>query len=409
MLPHYRSLPDIGIAAEDVGAKGWHVTDLLLPALTLRRSSLLHNVELFARWCTELGVSHAPHAKTHLSPELVRLQLDSGAWGMAAASVSQARLLATMGVRRILLAHQVADRAGLGWLARTRRTEPTLEIAPLVDSVELVARMEAVLVPLGVRDLPVLMEIGREGGRTGARDVDLALAVGDAVNASVSLRLVGVESFEGVVPPARDVETLAAVDGMLTALAEAATRLSARGAFTDTDEILFTAGGSTFPDRVAAAGRQLTGLARPVRTVVRSGAYITHEHGPAAVHSPLSPESDHSLGALRPSLELWATVVSTPEPGLAIVAFGKRDAPYDVALPTVLGYRREGRAERSGIGITVVRLNDQHAYLSHLDVLHVGDIVRCGVAHPCTAFDRWPLVAVLDDDDRVIDAVTTMF
>jgi D-serine dehydratase len=84
-------------------------------------------------------------------------------------------------------------------------------------------------------------------------------------------------------------------------------------------------------------------------------------------------------------------------------------APYDVALPTVLGYRREGRAEWSGTGITVLRLNDQHAYLSHLDVLHVGDIVRCGVAHPCTAFDRWPLVAVLDDNDRVIDAVTTMF
>jgi D-serine deaminase-like pyridoxal phosphate-dependent protein len=90
-------------------------------------------------------------------------------------------------------------------------------------------------------------------------------------------------------------------------------------------------------------------------------------------------------------------VLSRPEPGLAIAGFGKRDAPYDLGLPIV----------RSPDGVTLEALNDQHAFLR--GELAVGDVVVCGISHPCTAFDKWPLLGVIDDDDVVVGTVDTRF
>src|SRR5690606_7774367 len=171
-------------------------------------------------------------------------------------------------------------------------------------------------------------------------------------------------------------------------------------------EILWTAGGSLYPCSVAAL--QVLSLNRSSRIVVRSGGTVTNDHGDYAGHAPLAPEAAHPAGALRPALDLWAAVISVPEAGLALAAFGKRDAPYDSHLPVVLGATREGQPVDVA-GVTVERLNDQHAVLTHPDTLRVGDILRLGPCHPCTAFDKWPLIPVLDDEDHVVGAVTTWF
>jgi D-serine dehydratase len=61
--------------------------------------------------------------------------------------------------------------------------------------------------------------------------------------------------------------------------------------------------------------------------------------------------------------------------------------------------------------MSIFDLNDQHAYLRlpPEDDLAVGDLVGCGISHPCTAFDKWRLIPVVDDDYTVIDAVHTFF
>lgn len=46
-----------------------------------------------------------------MSPELVRRQLDAGAWAMTAATVAQARILREFGVDTIIIASQVLDPA----------------------------------------------------------------------------------------------------------------------------------------------------------------------------------------------------------------------------------------------------------------------------------------------------------
>ena len=59
----------------------------------------------------------------------------------------------------------------------------------------------------------------------------------------------------------------------------------------------------------------------------------------------------------------------------------------------------------------VQQLDDQHAYLSVPgdSALAPGDLVCLGISHPCTAFDKWRVIPVTDDDYRVVDAVHTFF
>jgi D-serine dehydratase len=104
-------------------------------------------------------------------------------------------------------------------------------------------------------------------------------------------------------------------------------------------------------------------------------------------------------------------VLSQPEPGLAVLNFGKRDTSYDLHLPIPFELRR-GDARRAVEGeMTVTALNDQHAYLRFdpgCDVA-VGDLLGFGISHPCTAFDKWRLLPLVDEQYRVTGAIQTFF
>ena len=398
----YRGFGDVadGLTVGALGRQGYDVGrgDLPLPLLVLRESALAHNLRVMHGWCDARGLSLAPHGKTAMAPQLVRRQLAAGAWGMTAATVQQAAVMRAAGARDVILANELVDAAEIAWLERERRAG--LAVRCLVDSPAGVARLDAGLAAVAARTpLPVLIELG--GARAGCRTEAEALAVAAAVGASAHLVLAGVEGFEGAVGGDRAPETLAAVDAFLDRLAGLARALDAAGAFGGVREILVSAGGSALFDRVAERLRFPRGLSRPVRVVLRSGCYLTHDDGLYADVSPL-PE-------LRPALELWARVLSCPEPGLAIAGFGKRDAPYDLGLPVVRAVRRDGRPAQAR-GLQIASLNDQHAFVRDDDgVLAVGDVLVCGISHPCTAFDKWSLIPVLDDADVVVDAVRTLF
>ena len=172
------------------------------------------------------------------------------------------------------------------------------------------------------------------------------------------------------------------------------------------DEFIVTAGGSVYFDVVA---RELTaGGTAGMTVVLRSGAYVTHDHGH---YDTVSPARRNAADApvLRPALELWAQVLSRPEPGLALLGAGRRDAGFDMGLPVPLRVMHEGVARR--ISGEVSRLNDQHAYLRLDDgtALVPGDLVCLGISHPCTTLDKWRVIPVVNDDGRVIDTVHAFF
>ncbi len=358
----------------------------------LRAEALTHNLTAMADWCRDRGVELAPHGKTHMAPQLFARQLDAGACGITAATLSHVRAYRAFGVRDVVLANELVDGAGLRWLAAELDAHPDFSLVCWVDSVRGVELMTAALTAAGAgRAVDVCVEVGMPGGRTGCRGPAAVDEVARAAAASPRLRLVGVAGYEAALGHDIAPDALAGVTGYLQEMRAAAVRLAP---LFDTDRVIVTAGGSTYFDAVAdvLTGDWPSGLA--VRTIVRSGAYLTHDDGLYARTSPLR-------AALLPALQVWAQVVSRPEPGLAVLTMGRRDVSFDQDLPVPLGLADS----------VVTKLNDQHAYLrlGAGDSVEVGSWLGFGISHPCTVFDKWQLIPELDADDRVVGLIRTFF
>ncbi|MDQ3404352.1 MAG: amino acid deaminase, partial [Actinomycetota bacterium] len=179
----------------------------------------------------------------------------------------------------------------------------------------------------------------------------------------------------------------------------------------ETPTVIVSAGGSAFFDLVADALTVPWPAGLNVLPVLRSGAYITHDDGHYRSISPLGANSRLDGPTFRSALRAWAQVVSQPEPGLALLAAGKRDVPYDIGLPEPQ-LLRTAAGVRPLTGAKVTALADQHAFLSFSAEapVEVGDWVGLGLSHPCTTFDKWSLLPVTDTDgETVTDLVRTFF
>jgi D-serine dehydratase len=381
---------------------------LVFPLLTLRESALANNLAAMAAYCARAGVALAPHGKTAMSPELAARQLAHGAWGITVASIGQLQVYRAFGFSRLLLANELADATGIAWLAGELAADPGFEAYCYVDSPDGVAILDTQLRrhPAG-RPLPVLVELGHAGGRTGCRTDEQALAVAKAAQASGTLTVAGVAGYEGTIDGGSERQTMSEVAAFCRRLRGLGDALGDALGITGGPRIV-TAGGSAYFDVIT---RELTadgpGAAAPVQVILRSGAYLTYDHG---FYGTVSPAARAAAGApaLRPALELWAQVLSRPEPGLALLGAGRRDVGFDKGLPVPL--RVLGRDTRTA-GWAITELNDQHAYL-RLDAeadLRPGDLVGLGISHPCTTLDKWRVLMVLNDDDLVINAVHAFF
>jgi D-serine deaminase-like pyridoxal phosphate-dependent protein len=378
------------------------------PLLTLDAAALDHNITLMAEYCAAHGVDLAPHGKTTMAPQLFSRQIEAGAWGITAATIAHVRAYRAFGVETILLANELVDADALGWIADELRRGARFRLLCFADSVVGVERMQAALTAADApRAVDVIIDIGAPGGRTGCRDLDAVEAVARAVRGSDRLRLVGVGGFEGALAGDRSAESLTRVRAYLQTLREAVPRLDAAGLFDEADEIIASAGGSAYFDDVVEI---LTGewrASRPVRTVLRSGAYITHDNGH---YRRLTPLQEADTESFRAALSIRGRILSLPEPGLALLDFGKRDAPFDLGLPephTV--HRSDGSVDRL-TDCSVTALADQHAFVAYGNGtrLAIGDVIACGISHPCTAFDKWQLIPVVEGE-HVVDVIRTFF
>ncbi|MFR9730163.1 amino acid deaminase [Saccharopolyspora sp. MS10] len=380
------------------------------PVLVLEESALEHNLTTMARWCERHGVLLAPHGKTTMAPQLFQRQLEHGAWGITAANLAQLRVYRAFGVARVLLANQLLDPDGLRWLGAELDRDPEWSVSCWADSVAGV-RLMARDYP-GTRPLDVLVELGWDGARTGARTVGQALEVAREIAASPNLRLAGVAGYEGAAAHGTGDAALATVDAYLARMRELVAAVEGAGLF-DGEEIIVSGGGSAYFDQVAEAIAGPWPTRSRVLPVLRSGAYLTHDDGLYRRNSPFGRE--HRLagdeGPFRPAMRIWAQVTSRPEPGLALVTMGRRDVSFDQDLPEPRVFRAPGGAVREFApgACRVTSLADQHAFLALDDAEPgVGDWIGFGLSHPCTVFDKWRLIPVVDGD-RVLDLVHTFF
>ena len=405
----FKGLPPVaqGLTIGAARDAGLSLFDFLGPVVALDGAALEHNLAAMAAFCARHGFAHAPHGKTTMAPQLYARQFDHGVWGQTAATASQLRVYRAFGVSPVLMANQLVDANALRWLAGELAADPDFRFSCWADSVRGVALMTEALRG-APRPVDVLVEVGAAGARTGVRDAATGIAVAEAVAASPALRLTGVGGYEGAISNDADAGSLAAVHGYLTDLRALALELAGRGHFDGVAEVIVTAGGSAFFDQVTGVlgGPWPDGL--PVLPVLRSGAYLTHDSGFYARLSPLGSRPRVEGPALRPALRAWAQVVSNPEPGLALLTAGKRDVPYDIDLPFPELLRRGGSTRP--LDAKVTRLNDQHAFLAFDGDVEVGDWVGLGLSHPCTTFDKWPLLPVVGPDgETVVDLIRTYF
>ncbi len=393
--------------------------DLPWPVAVLKESALAHNRQWMRDFTARAGVSLCPHGKTTMAPQLFQLQLDDGAWGITAATASHVRTYRHFGVPRILLANQLVGRANIDLVFDELEADPAFDFYTLVDSEAALAELDRALSRRPMRrPLQVLLEVGTPGGRTGVRSLAEGLALGRAIRRHApTIALRGIETFEGVFGGDDPHRVELAVHAMMDMIAQLAGAGSQEDWFAP-GQVLLTAGGSQFFD---IATRVLTEVqsSRTLHVVLRSGCYLTHD---SLHYARLQARMRQRAGALwghgpglTNALEVWSPVQSVPEPARAICALGKRDLSYDVALPQPLWWFRPGLHATplpAPPTMRVTTLNDQHAYVDSSDgpvAWKVGDLVGFGVAHPCTTFDKWPLLYTVDDRYRVTGGIRTFF
>jgi D-serine dehydratase len=399
----------------DLAARGLNLLrgDLPVPVAVLKRSALDNNLAQMQAYIERLGVKLAPHAKTTLCPQLFARQLSHGCWGLSVATMTQLKLCHDIGVPRLILANQLVGRAEITGLAHLWAQSPERAYYVLVDSIEgAKAISDGFSQCSGAPPARLLIEVGRPHGRCGVRTLEEGLALARAVTSLPHVEIHGVEGYEGLIVSDHANHDAAAVLDYLSTVLRLYEALAADNLFADPDQIILSAGGSAYYDLVAHV---LSRRPEGVVPVLRSGCYVTHDAGfyrrllTRIQHRAIEGPGPH----LIPALEVWSRVISRPQPNRAIVLMGKRDVSYDIDLPLVRWWFREGRHDepQSIEGLVVDKLNDQHCYLTlpaEAD-LAVGDLLGFDISHPCTTFDKWSLLLEVDDGYTVVGGLKTFF
>jgi D-serine dehydratase len=407
------------VALGAVGKQGWNLLrgDLPFPLAVLSRSALEHNSRWMRAFIQANKLSIAPHGKTTMAPQLFRRQIEDGAWAITVATLQQLMVCRRFGFDRLLIANELIGSGDLDAIFGELAEAPGLEIYCLVDSLAGIERIAAAGRRAGQpARLQLLLEMGIAGGRTGCRTLADALEIARAARRE-GLTLRGVEGFEGIL------KETPAVDAFLDRISAAAAAIAQEGLFAADGPVILSAGGSAFYDRVAARFARCR-LGGELRIVTRSGCYLTHdsvsyEQSYRAMRARAEAEPGPHPGSLpagdlRPALMIWTRLQSRPEPGRAVLTMGRRDVGQDAGLPVPLLWYRRGLHEAPvaiGPGHGVAGLYDQHCCLDcpPASALAVGDLVAFGISHPCTTFDKWQVLYVVDDRYDVVDAVRTFF
>jgi D-serine dehydratase len=383
--------------------------DLSLPAAVLYEDRLAHNLTWMQSFIEEYGVKLAPHGKTTMAPKLFRRQIAGGAWAITVATAQQAQVAFDHGITRVLMANVLVGRQNLEIVAEMLSSGAgRFELICLVDSAAAVEHLGRFFRARGL-SVAALLELGPPGGRTGARDVAQETATLLTVEQwSDAVRLAGLEVYEGVLKEEADIRAF------LRRAVAVAQDLARAGKVRRSRPILSGAG-SAWYDVVA---EEFHGVRESFDVVLRPGCYLAHDVGAyrtaQARIDAANPVARRIGRSLEPALQLWAYVLSVPEPEKAIVGLGKRDAAFDAGYPEpALRFRprADTRPQATPAHWKVTGLMDQHAYLQIAagDDIRVGDMLGFDISHPCLTFDKWRQIVVLDRDYRAVDVVQTYF
>ncbi len=403
------------LSITEIKQQRWNVLqeDLPLPLAIVKQSALLRNSHWMQHFLADTDAKLAPHGKTTMAPQLFQQQFNDGAWGITVATLQQLKVCRIAGIKRILLANQLIGKQAIHYVYTELAQNADFEFYCLVDSIAGVQQL-AEIGKTYSRPLKVLIEVGYDNGRAGCRHLQQVLELAQMIEkVSQVVQLVGIEGFEGNIHGKDDADTEALVIDYLHLLIEAAKKVLP---YVQTEQLILTAGGTAYYDLVKKIFASAK-LSKPIFSLIRSGCYLLHDSHYYAQHFNLLKKrikSEEKPIPVEHAVEVWSYVQSLPQANLAILNFGKRDASFDVAMPSPLFYYSPGKDQcpkTLSDAYKVLKLDDQHAFLSipTNSVLSIGDMVACGISHPCTTFDKWKWLPLVNDEYTVVDGLLTYF
>jgi 3-hydroxy-D-aspartate aldolase len=170
--------------------------EVATPALVLDLDALEANIAAMAAWAKAEGIALRPHAKTHKSAAIGRLQMQAGALGLCCAKLSEAEALAAAGLDRLLFTAPVIGARKLERLLRLAAR--CAELMVVVDDADNARALAAAAEAAG-RDLGILIDVDIGQQRTGVTDAAQALALAEIVARAPRLSLKGVQGYAGQV------------------------------------------------------------------------------------------------------------------------------------------------------------------------------------------------------------------
>ncbi len=164
------------------------------PVLVIDLDALDRNVAKMAVFAKERGIALRPHAKTHKSADIAKKQIAAGAAGVCCAKLGEAEAMADGGVEAILITSPVVSAPAIERLIKLNARIPDLRVT--VDNPANVAALNAAASAAN-KPLQVLIDIDPGIRRTGVPSPEAAVAVGERIKASPSLRYLGVQYYCG--------------------------------------------------------------------------------------------------------------------------------------------------------------------------------------------------------------------
>jgi D-serine deaminase-like pyridoxal phosphate-dependent protein len=280
------------------------------PALVIDLDAAERNSRRLADALRARGIRLRPHAKTHKSVALARLQLDTGAQGITVGNLGEAEVLAAGGVDDLFIAYPIWAYGPKAARLRALHERAGLRLMVGFDSIGGAERLAAAVAG-SARPLRVMLELDPGYHRTGVLPGDAAVVARAATD--LGLEVAGLFTHGGHGYAGIDAVAGAAADEVRT-LAAGRDALRVAGI-----EVEILSAGST-PTALGAAQS-------PVDEI-RAGTYL------------LGDRQQVTLGSVAPDdIGMWvaATVVSTATKGQVVIDAGAKTLTKDVA-PYLEGY-----------------------------------------------------------------------
>jgi len=350
------------------------VTDLDTPAFVIDLDVLERNVRLMADHARQCGVALRPHAKTHKTVEVSRMQLQGGAVGLTLAKIGEVEALLDAAIAAgdplpladVLLAFPIV---GLAKLGRLFDLAERLTVTVALDSADTASQLGAAAAERGMQ-LGILVEVDTGGRRCGTLPGAPTLALTRHIASTPGLSLRGIMTHEG--------HAYAATPATLREISQQAGRVMVELAQTlraDGHEIPVVSVGST-PSAMHIA--EVPGI-----TEVRPGTYVFQDYN--QVRLGVATEVDCAA-------TVQATVIARPAPDRAVVDAGTKAVAADRGMigGTVPLAQDVYGGVKGQPGWAFTRASEEHGVLERrgdgrADNLRVGDRVELIPNHICPA------------------------